>query len=384
MGLISKIEDKLSGSSSSDQNKLEKSNYGSVGSNTTGGTSSTTSKIQNPISSGDRSGPTGSAIDPSTGNVHSSYAQDTSRSGVPSNYPQNTSGYTSSSGAPSSYPQNTSGYTSTSGATDRMPGSYVNDETHIPSSTTSTSRTGPNQPYDPYSSRGQETAARAGTTSSTSRTMEDPSMSRSRDGGIMNEQSDPRYTSQTDPRYTSQTSPTSGTTSSHHYGRDAALGAGALGAGGAGAYEMNRDKPPTQPLTSSTGHHGQTGQYQDDSYTQQSQPRGAHDPSMAGMQQSQYGGSQDPSMSRIQQSQYGGAQDSLMSGAGPGITTAGSHMPGSPTTGGNASAGAVTGESPGLTQARKMGGAYEAGYKDAMEHMQQEMRAKGPGSGQAF
>ena len=260
---MNKIKEKITGhssSSSGDTSKLTKNEYDSYGSNTSGTTSSATSKLQNPISSS--GGTTGSS------------------------YPQNTSGMTSTAGGysshnqPSNYPQDTSAYTSTS--RDRMPGSYGTDESHMPTSgnTPSTAR----QPFDPYSSKGQETAARAGTTGYGSSqtqnysrpTAEDSSISRARDGGVTNQYSDQRYAA---PQTSSHLPTSTGQTSSSHHGRDAALagGAGAVGAGGIGAYELNKNQSSSQPLTS--------GQHQDVSYmNRDTQPMGSmgHDSSMAG------------------------------------------------------------------------------------------------------
>jgi hypothetical protein len=116
--------------------------------------------------------------------------------------------------------------------------------------------------------------------------------------------------------------------------------AGGAGAAGVGAYELGKDHPSSQPLTAGAGQH----QYQDDSYRSQPQHI-SRDNAMTG------GVMEPPSMG-------GHSQGGLSS-----------HTQ-----------GGVPGESPGLTQARKMGGAYEAGYRDAMEHMQKEMAQKGHGS----
>jgi hypothetical protein len=293
MGLLDKIEDKLSSNKDKDS-KLEKQNYDS-----STGSTGTASKLQHPISNSS-GGTYGGSTGPTSGQTYDNYRQDNS------------------------------GYTST--MKDRVPGSYVSDEDHIPTTTTTTTSTSARQPYDPYSSKGQETAARHGTTgygSSHDRdydrtARDDPSLARSRDGGITNQYSDQRYGA-------TQTSSASPTTGSHHYGRDAAI-VGGTGAAGVGAYELGKDHPSSQPLTTNTGQH----QYQDASYMNQAQHT-ARNGSMAG-------GAMEPA-------------------------AMGGH-----------SQGGLAGESPGMTQAKKMGGAYEAGYRDAMEHMQKEMALKGSGS----
>lgn len=104
----------------------------------------------------------------------------------------------------------------------------------------------------------------------------------------------------------------------HHYGRDAAV-AGGLGTAGVGAYEAEK-------------HHHNHQNQQDASNLNKPLP---------GMQGGQ---GQDP---------YAGSGSGGMGmgmGAGQG------------------------GDSAGLHQVKKMGGAYEAGYRDAMEHMKAEMR----------
>ena len=312
MGLISKIEDKLS---SNKDDKYERQNYDS---NT--GSTGTTSKLQHPISSS-----SGGTYGTSTGNTSGKeYGR---------------------------YPQDESRYTNT--MQDRVPGSHITqNESHVPTHTTTTStstRTEPRQAYDPYSSKGQEAAARGTTGIGSSHDRhgehygvtgrDEASHVRSKDGGILNHSSDQRHGDQryTDDRYAShQISSNSPTTGQHHYGRDAAM-AGGAGAAGLGAYEVGKDHPSSQPLTANPGQQ----QYQDVSYMQQPQHN---------VHQAQHS-SRDASMA-------GGAME-------PGAMGSQGQMPG---------------ESPGLTQARKMGGAYEAGYKDAMEHMQKEMAQKGPGS----
>lgn len=285
-----------------------------------------------------------------------------------------------------------------------MPGEYVTDETHAPSSTTSSSA---RHPFDPYSSKGQETAARAGHhPSSTGQTMDDPSIARAKDGGIMNQSSDSRYAG-------SQQTSGAPTTSSHHYERDAAVagGAGALGAGGVGAYEMDKNKHLSQPTsgapTSTSRDGGVMDQYNDQRYggpqtasgapTSTSQTTSSHhygrDAAVAGGVGAVGAGGvgayemgkdkpssqplTDRSCETGQQQDPSYMQQSQPSSVGRDTGMAGGAMGASQTGGSSAAGSAVSSESPGLTQARKMGGAYEAGYKDAMEHIQAELKSRG-------
>ena len=261
---MNKIKEKLTGNSSSshdDSNKLSKNEYGS---NTTGTTSSPTSKLQNPISSsGGTTGTYANQSPPSSyPQQNSGYTSNASdRDGYSSHnqtgsYPEHSSGHTSMKDRlpgghsnhqeRSSYPQNTGGYTSTSN--DRMAGSYGNNEHH--------SSSGPRQPFDPYSSKGQETAARAETTGygnnqtqNYSRPTAEDSMSHGRDGGVTNQYSDQRHGA---PHTSSRDHE-----SSSHYGRDATMagGAGGVGAGGISAYDQNQSS--SQPLAPGQQHNVQ-------------------------------------------------------------------------------------------------------------------------------
>ena len=351
MGVTDKIKDKLTGgSSASTSNKLEKP-YDSSSSNT--------SHLQHPISS---ASPTGTAVADDKYATQSSnyssqpntYSSGTTQSSTYSSGTTQPSGYSTSTTQPSGYSNTTtqpstysSGTTqpcsySTSSPTDRVPGSYVSDNEH--SGTTNSSSTaprqpyecatGPRQPYDPYSQKGQQTAA-AGPMpgSGTSQTQnysrptgEDPSISRSKYGGVSNQMDQQRYTS--DGTTTSDPYQSQSTTSQHHYGRDAAIVDG-VGAGGVGAYELGQHQQTESRTVPQyqTSAYPQTGQQQDVSY----------------MNRSTGGAQYEPETRRSVE------DPSLASGAG------------------------VPSESAGLAQAKKMGGAYESGYRDgyrdAMEHV---------------
>ena len=375
MGLISKIEDKLSGSSS-EQNKLEKQNQDTGSSSSMNGA---TSKLQHPISGSDGR-PHGSEVG-SASRMPGGY--DDSSSDPSGNYGRGTSdNYGSSNsgnydrGTSNKYDRGTSNKydRGTSNRYDRdtsdaygghQTGSGMSSST-MPSSATSGTKSGysgPQQPYDPYSSKGQQRAADAvtGGSSGTSRSQaqnfsrnnyDDSSVARSKHGGIVNQNEDPRYTSGTTggQSYDNSSGTTSGSqptsTPHHHYGRDAAL-AGGLGAGGVGAYEMGRShdhNTTSQNPSSSRYTSGNTNQPQDVSYMNQSADAA-------------------PISSADQYAGRSSTEKPDMAGSTASMGTAGT----SSTTGGGSS------EHPGLSQARKMGGAYEAGYRDAMEHMKSEM-----------
>ena len=351
MGLISKIEDKLSGSNKNEeQSKLSKGNSDYSSSDANGGG---TSKFQNPISSAG-----GSSNYDSSGYDH----QMSSASGV------SRDGYGASS-------DNTS-----SGMTSGMT-----------SSDTSNYSAGPRQPYDPYSRKGQQTAADAATPVSTKNysrpSADDPSVARTSGGGIANQTTDQRYGAQRygDQHYTSGSQPTitgqsasppdaypeEQTSSQHHYGRDAAMGAGALGAGGAGAYAMGKSSSSSQSYDDPRQ---TSGSYNDPSMSQQRSTGGYPQTTSSNPQDVSYmnkSSAGDPYQSDVRRSaehpSMGGATGPMSSGAGVGAMSSDSM----------GSSGA--GES-GLHPSKKMGGAYEAGYRDAMEHMKAEMQSKG-GSG---
>ena len=359
MGLISKIEDKLSGSSS-EQNKLEKQNQDTGSSSTMDGA---TSKLQHPISGSDGR-PHGSEVG-SASRMPGGY--DDSSSDPSGNYGRGTSDNYGSSNS-GNYDRATSDKydRGTSNRYDRdtsdayggrQTGSGMSSST-MPSSATSGTKSGysgPQQPYDPYSSKGQQRAADAvtGGSSGTSRNQaqnfsrnnyDDSSVARSKHGGIVNQNEDPRYTSGTTggQSYDNSSGTTSGSqpTSAphHHYGRDAAL-AGGLGAGGVGAYEMgrSRDHNATSQNPSSSGYtSGNINQPQDVSYMNRSADAA-------------------PISSADQYAGRSSTENPDMAGSTASMGSAG------------------TSEHPGLSQARKMGGAYEAGYRDAMEHMKSEM-----------
>jgi hypothetical protein len=238
MGLISKIEDKLTGA------KHEPNYDSGTTSNTT---SSNASKLQNPISSG--AGPTGTAV---SGTSRDGYGS----SGLTSGHTGNTASGQSSSTSPAGHTTQTS--------------SSIN-----PSTTTSTHTTtnSDRQTYDPYSSKGQSSAMSTGVpplsnTSGTRAAYEDPSIARGHQGGILNSsqgygnpsasQQQPSSTTSSATRQPEtsasvqpgMTQPQT-TSSSHHYGRDAGIVGGA-GAAGVGAYEMGKHSGQTS--SSSAGY----------------------------------------------------------------------------------------------------------------------------------
>ncbi|KAK5164955.1 uncharacterized protein LTR77_009620 [Saxophila tyrrhenica] len=321
MGLISKIEDKLSGSKSSDNQQYESKESSSSGNAST---------HQHPVS-GSTSGPTGTAV-PSNSSGSTSAAgrdgygmqpTDTRRndySGQSSNRDPRTADYPTHSSRTADYPsQSTShsthpgGYSTTTRS--EAPAGYSNDP-RTTTTTNTTSSSSPRQPYDPYSSRGQRAAAAAAhehgmspTTGGSRAPYADAETSRSQQAGIASGSRGygPEYINSA-PHASSggqqDLSSISGGDSRHHYGRDAAM-AGGVGAGGVGAYEYGKHQQ--QPGSSSTQNYSRPGEYAGRASAEQTMPMSA--------------------------------------GAGSG----------------------------GIDHAKKMGGAYEAGYRDGMEHMRQEM-----------
>ena len=386
----------------------------------------------------------------------------------------------------------------THGGSNIMPGSFDNDDSYNSHNTTSHTSSTPNKPFDPYSKSGQQTAAgdrtgygsnqthgqEYGTTGTTGSTTgygsnqgrdygtgsHDSSLSRSRDGGILNQHTDQPYdtthhssnnplsssnhssnnplsssnhssnnplsSSHTDQRYDnahSSNNPLSGShhqsgdqrydtnqrsgdqrydthhlnndapgSNSHHYGRDAAV-AGGVGAGGVGAYELGKNQPSSQPLT------------QTSSYGQHNQPGGAHDPSLTDRSRDTNtsgshtgGGILGSSSDRHRDDNTSGSKtgggiinkltgrdrdnnesESRTGGGILGSSSSGSHN----TRDRGLGSSEHRSESPGLTEARKMGErAYEAGWRDAIEHVKREQSQHGSsqygssqhGSGRAF
>ena len=157
----------------------------------------------------------------------------------------------------------------------------------------------------------------------------------------MNQTGDQRYSSGS--HNTGSNFPTSGqplssggqyesqpSSTQHHYGRDGAMAGGAGTAGGVGAYEMRKDQQQSRTMPQSHSddyQHMTTGNQQpQDTYMNRSAADGQYEP---------------------------------QSGHSMGDST----MGGAPTSGGP----------EGLEQAKKVSGAYESGYRDAMEHMNAEM-----------
>lgn len=349
MGLISKIEEKISGSSGSEeQSKLQKpapeggssSNYTSgntgnltsseggvlSGNRTTGDTSGGSDQTRYPISSsGDR--PTGTAVDNYGSTGTSSSRGDRGTIGMPG-------GYSSSGTTSNRVAQPT---TTTTTTYDRPAGGGA-------AGTTSDVRYEPRSPYDPYSAKGQQTAANATTTRPTE-TMRPVGESRpvARDARpIAGQQYGPTGTTQ----------PTSQTTSSHHYGRDAGIVGGA-GAAGVGAYEMGKHSGTT---SSGYAEPGMTSRApiatQPPTSNVASQPSGA-----AYMDRDTLGGQQH----QVQDRRPFVDDSAGMGGAG----AMGSNTMGS---------GAVIGEESTEEKAKKMSDAYQAGYRDGVEHMRAEMQ----------
>lgn len=396
MGLISKIEDKLHSGKESDSSKLQKSSYED---------SSDSSHLRHPVSSGtatsgygnsatatgatsgygssttDAAGATGAAGAMGGSSAMPGSYDDASRTSVERDgYGQATSGYAKDS-------RDTSAAYSSSGRTD--PRDATTTGGYGTSGYGSSTRTGPRdttsggygsgsrQPYDPYSSKGQTTAANTasgypgGSTTSREDYANDPNVPRSREGGVMNPGShassrnpdaiptaggqtvgssgDPYSTTSSgraDP-YSSTTTSSRGVdpynspsqTSSGHPIRDAALtsGAGAAGAGAAGygASRMGGDERSAQDPSVAYGQHNTSTNPQDVSYMNRSSGGGAMESStVSGM------GSSTQAMGTTGSS--GMADNSSMPGMDP----------------------------------KKMGGAYEAGYRDAMEHAKAEMGMK--------
>jgi len=204
----------------------------------------------------------------------------------------------------------------------------------------------------------------------------------------------------------------------HHYGRDATL-AGGAGAAGLGAYEMdkNRYHNRNDPYEQSQPHHGRHGHHDQSQYeagqtaARQSMmfpPQGGNsssndqfstnrpDPGTQLDGNNNYGGQQQRQHHPIRDAALaGGAGAGAGALAGEGHGHHGHHGQGQhpygdsqgyggqqdPTYGsgsGNTSsapgsAGGLGGQS-GIPTEKKLGGAYEAGYRDAMQHLEAEMK----------
>lgn len=325
---------------SSDQNKLEKEPYES---------SSSGSRLQHPISSSD-GGPTGSAVGkdgygPQTGSTSDKY-------GTSDTYGSKSDTYGGQSGSYGNQPDtytSKQGYTG-SATSNRMPGEF---EPRGEMRSTTSGHT-PNQPYDPYSPKGQMTAADGQPTSQTQNFSRTSPQSGSHNTSTIPSSNQPLSSSNRgDDRYESQS------TSQHHYGRDAAM-AGGVGAGGVGAYEIEKHQQnqSSVPQGTSTSHrHG------DDSYTERS----------SGGQQ--YGQQYGPGRSAEERSMESGVGSGGMSGESAGLSHAKKMVSPTDTTHNQA----VVGQQPHLktlADIHHQGGAYERGYQDAMDHMKAEMQKR--------
>lgn len=253
-------------------------------------------------------------------------------------------------------------------------------------------RTEPHQPFDPYSSKGQRAAAGDPNYSSSTSGKhmpgphDDPSVSRSTHGRITNHPRDPTNNIPKHPGYDSGAQ-------TGYSSRDAAMAGGT----GGGAYEAARHAAPgvssaydqpshshgsvgggqgfADPATAARG--GSTGGFGGEpgyagGYPQQhasGMPVGG-----AGMNQPGMGGhGMQPGMTGQGMGQPGMAQ-SGMPGQGMGGLGMGQSGMAQPGMGGQPDMGAPGGE--GINPARKMGGAYERGYQDAMEHVKADMGQK--------
>ena len=160
----------------------------------------------------------------------------------------------------------------------------------------------------------------------------------------------------------SQYSP-SGQSQSHH-GRDAAL-AGGAGAAGVGAYELGKDK------------HSHSNQY-DNEYDSQGKPsvkdKILH-PSRAKEEEQRYEQQQGYSSSGTHSSQtgHGAYNDRPAQGTTLSQSQGGSdHGIGGLSLGSGSSHGANSSSSSSHGIEKKLGGAYEAGYRDALAHLEAE------------
>ncbi|KAK4896284.1 hypothetical protein LTR27_005806 [Elasticomyces elasticus] len=142
--------------------------------------------------------------------------------------------------------------------------------------------------------------------------------------------------------------------SQHHYGRDAAL-AGGAGAIGAGEYERRNQQ--------SSGHHGPG------SHNQSSEQYGGQGLSSSGHQGGAYGGQTGRSSYDNDTSNSG--KSGIAAKLGLGHSSNKEHGPDHSTSGGmhDTSSSAMPTE-------KKLGGAYEAGYRDAMAHAQAEQQRR--------
>jgi hypothetical protein len=312
MGLINKIEDKLSSNKSSN---TEPQTYES-------NSSGAPSNIRHPISSNQGTSPTVGATNTADRDGYGTQ---------PSKYNTTTnSGYGQQ---PGSYQTDTR-TAPTGHGNDTMPTTTTN--------TTTSTNTDQRQYYDPYSRKGQQTAASAATdrygmspsTGNNTSPNADANVARSHRGGVLNSNDDPRYGTQHHGNVSATGNQDMGTMSGepasrHHYGRDAGMGAGA-GAAGVGAYEMGKsDRHPQEAGDSRYPREGDTSRYPQE-----------------------MGTSNHPNYSHVQPA-----------GGHVGATNATGHL-------GGGSGMENSMQAP--TQAQKMSQAYEAGYKDAVEHMKKE------------
>jgi hypothetical protein len=204
MGLINKIEDKLSGNKSSSKQSYEYSD-----------SSSSPSNIRNPISS----------ASPTTAGKSSGITGGTAveNSGYSSSHPQTTTSYNDQ------YSSQPTGYST------HTKSSYPGGDT---TTNTTTSTTTDRQFFDPYSRKGQQTAASAATNDygmspsmhSSSHPNADADVARSNRGGVLNSTTAP----------TQDLSTASGEPAlRHHYGRDPSLATGAAAGAGYGAAQYS-------------------------------------------------------------------------------------------------------------------------------------------------
>lgn len=363
MGLISKIEEKLSGSSGNEeQNKLQKpypegtsssgytgdsktsdltsSETSGFGSRTTGNSSYGSEQTQHPISSsGGR--PTGTAVDNYGSNTTSSATGNQGTIAPPAGY--------SSTSTTDRMAQPTTTTTTSTSTTHRPVGGgaagSMNPET----------RYEPKSPYDPYSIKGQQTAANAATT----RPMEDMrstgGQTRTIDSGARPIAGDARTVDRDGYGMTSSNVPSSQTTSSHHYGRDAGI-AGGAGAAGVGAYELGKHSGTTS-----------SGTYNEPGMSSSRAPIASQPPTSNVASQPQ-------EAAYLNRDTLGGQQHQMAQDRRPFVDDS-AGMGGAGAMGANTMGGAGGASTESADEkAKKMSDAYQAGYRDGMEHMKAEMQ----------
>ncbi|TKA77464.1 hypothetical protein B0A55_04772 [Friedmanniomyces simplex] len=141
----------------------------------------------------------------------------------------------------------------------------------------------------------------------------------------------------------------------HHYGRDAAV---VGGAGGAGAIGMEEYERRNQHSSGKHGHHGLGHHNQPEQY-------GGNTMGSSGQQDSSY--SSYPNRSHADDVMMGGNGSRAGGhGLGHGHSSERDHGVNQPSSGG------MHETSSGLPTEKKLGGAYEAGYRDAMAHAEAE------------